>query len=143
MSLLTPKVQPGQFPQSFHYQPDPNDMVLQFTSGASGDVPAALTYSNGIEGVVHDAAGLYTVTLDSIWTALFSADGSINLANATFATNVALGVKVFAWDLPNRTVKFATYQLGTGAATDMASGDVLTLFLDFGWQSKNTPGIGL
>lgn len=134
----------GSYPgkDSASFTPGKTDMVLQFTSGAGGAVPATLTKRNGygkgaaINAVERTGTGAYTAKVARRWAEFAGGWGNVLVAGA-YGADVAHDVKILAVDLAAKTVTFVTCQPGTGAVADPGSGDIVILTLRFNRYTSN------
>jgi acyl-CoA synthetase (AMP-forming)/AMP-acid ligase II len=62
------------------------DIFLQYTSGATGAIPATLTHANFIKSVVRDGAGDITITLQDGYVGWAEIDGSVVQASFDVTT---------------------------------------------------------
>lgn len=117
--------------RSFHTGPEALDigtvtLWARATIGASGAITAS-RLGNGVASVVRTSAGLYTVTLQDIYTSLQWAEVKVLAASAGNPTTAGilntLQADTVATSTP--TVAFLFQSVTAGAATDPASGAIL------------------
>ena len=105
------------------------DLFVQMTIGATGSVSGWATtdqpYSKGISSVSRTSAGLYVITLDSVYNGLLFADFKLLAATGTVAPECKLvsftGGNVLTIQFVNYTSSSNTTQI----AADPTPGDVV------------------
>lgn len=139
MSIFHQTSIPGPFHNPGFYTKGHNFIPFGFTSEASGAVPSAFAGSNmAVATIVRDSTGSYTATMNDQWSFFVGSEGGVLQTAGTYDAAKAFDVKVFAVDLANRTVKFATTRPDTGVVIDMAAGDILWVKLEMGFFSPET-----
>ncbi len=109
------------------------DVFVEYTSGATGAIPATLTHANGVASVSRTSAGLIKVTLQDGYLGLAGADGSVIQASLSAVTGFLVTPATALQGAATPTVSFNILgQDGTSklfVAADTAVGDVVRLHL--------------
>ena len=93
------------------------DVFLEYTSGATGAIPAVLDHAKGIASVVRNSQGNITVTFNDGYLGIAGIDGSIEQATPSFVTAWMIGMPVTAVGATPPTVTFDT--LGADAVSGL------------------------
>ena len=121
-------------PDNYAGEPGVLDLFCQYTSGATGAIPAALTRSQGFQSVARTGTGVVDFILNA--PAFKLLDWSIKVIQATYAftgagdSDATLADAVATATTPTSCKVTVTFRRpDTGAATDTASGDIVRLKL--------------
>ena len=111
-------------------EPGVQTVYLQYTSGATGAIPTALTRSAGFLSVVRTGTGVVDFILNNPAFKLLSWTANVNPASYVFSaagSGVNTLVDAVSAAIPKVTVTFRRGD--TGAAVDTANGDIVVLQL--------------
>lgn len=118
-----------------------NFIDLQWTSGASGAVPATLDRngSGEIVSVVHGATGVYTITLANPWADFLVFTSWVR--QASYSASGACFVRITADNTQSSPATFVVLAVtAAGAAVEPASGDVIYINIEMQSNAMSTAG---
>jgi hypothetical protein len=139
---MTVQAPTSQFQDGAAGEPGVLDLYCQYTSGATGAIPATLTRSQGFQSVARTGTGVVDFILNA--PAFKLLDYSIHVDPASYAfttggSGVSTLVDAVATATSSTSCKVTvTFRRGdTGAAADTANGDLVRLTLRLKTVSLN------
>lgn len=132
----------AQFPEPTSGEPGVLDLYCEYTSGATGAIPATLTRSQGFQAVTRTGTGVVDFVLNQPWFRLLQWTVSVAPASYAFTTGgsgVCTLVDAVATATSSTSCKVTvTFRRGdTGAAADTAINDIVKLRLTLKTVSLN------